>query len=79
VSEPAAGTNFRGDSNIVVQVVGSGNNVTIDPRVPHLYLTQYEARTKRASDGSDAALLSAYRTDVVPLLGREHALDDLHR
>jgi tetratricopeptide (TPR) repeat protein len=50
-----------------------------DSRTPYLRLTQFEARTQRASDDSDAALLSAYRTDVVPLLGREHALDDLRR
>jgi hypothetical protein len=78
MNEPAR-ADVRGDRNIVVQAVGSGINVTIDARVPHLRLTQYEARTKRAIDGSDAALLSAYRTDVVPLVGREHALDDLRR
>jgi hypothetical protein len=50
-----------------------------DSRIPYLRLTQFDARTQRASDGSDAALLSAYRTDVVPLLGREYALDDLRR
>jgi hypothetical protein len=41
-------------------------------------MTQFEERTKHAGDGSDAALLSAYRTDVVELLGRKHALDGLH-
>jgi hypothetical protein len=77
VSESAARACVEGDRNIVVQAIGSGINVTVDSPIPHLRLTQYEARTARASDGSDAALLSAYRTDVVPLLGREHALDDL--
>jgi tetratricopeptide (TPR) repeat protein len=77
VNEPAARVDVKGDRNIVVQAIGSGVNITIDARVPHLRLTQYEARTARASDGSDAALLSAYRTDVIPLLGREHVLDDL--
>jgi tetratricopeptide (TPR) repeat protein len=79
MSEPGAPVDVQGNRNIVVRVVGSGNNVTIDARVPHLRLTQFERRTKRANDGSDAALLSAYRTDVVDLLGREHALDDLRR
>jgi tetratricopeptide (TPR) repeat protein len=79
MSAPAARADVRGDRNIVVQAVGSGINVTIDARVPHLRLTQFEARTARAADGSDAALLSAYRTDVVPLLGREQALGDLRR
>jgi hypothetical protein len=39
---------------------------------PILHLTRFEARTARAAkDDSDASLLSAYRTDVVPLLGRD--------
>jgi tetratricopeptide (TPR) repeat protein len=59
----------------VVRDAGSGINVGTPP----LRLTQFEARTARAADGSDAALLSAYRTDVVPLLGRESALNDLRR
>jgi hypothetical protein len=79
VGDPAARADVKGDRNIVVQAAGSGINVTIDARIPHLRLTRYEARTARAADGSDAALLSAYRTDVVPLLGRESALDDLRR
>jgi hypothetical protein len=69
-----------GRHNIVVQAIGSGNNVSVDPRIPHLRLTQFEARTKRASaDGLDAALLSAYRTDVVPFVGRDGELADLQR
>jgi hypothetical protein len=73
--------NVKGDRNIVVMSSGSGNVAieAIDARVPHLRLTQYEARTKRAIDGSDAALLSAYRTDVIELLGRDRELHDLHR
>ncbi len=77
---PAANARVDGRHNIVVQAVGSGNNVSVsvDSRVPHLRLTHFEARTERArGDGSDAALLSAYRTDVVPLLGRNHAIEDL--
>ncbi|HWX62296.1 tetratricopeptide repeat protein [Bradyrhizobium sp.] len=47
---------------------------------PILHLTRFEARTARAAENnSDASLLSAYRTDVVPLLGRDAILDDLKR
>jgi hypothetical protein len=80
VSKPvgdAASATIAGGRNIVVQAIGSGINVTIDAHVPHLRLTQFEERTARASDGSDASLLSAYRIDIVPLLGRDQALDDL--
>src|SRR5215831_4502698 len=78
VIEPTASAHVQGHRNIVVQAVGSGINVSVDSRVPHLRLTHFETRTGRArGDGSDAALLSAYRTDVVPLLGRDHALADL--
>src|SRR5262252_10511634 len=68
VTEPAASAHVQGHHNIVVQAFGSGINVSVDSRVPHLRLTHFEARTGRVRrDGSDAALLSAYRTDVVPL------------
>src|SRR5258708_19888719 len=78
VAESAANAHVDGRHNIVVQAIGSGINVSVDPRIPHLRLTHFEARTKRAGgDGADAALLSAYRTDVVPLLGRDHAIQDL--
>jgi hypothetical protein len=78
VIEPVARAQVDGRHNIIVQAIGSGINVAVNPRIPHLRLTQFEARTKRASvDSSDAALLSAYRTDVVPLLGRKHAIEDL--
>ena len=78
MTEPAARAHVDGRHNIVVQAIGSGINVSVDSRVPHLRLTHFEARTKRASgDGADAALLSAYRTDVVPLLGRDDAVQDL--
>src|SRR5260370_16008248 len=77
VAEPAANAHVDGRHNIVVQAIGSGINVSVDSSVPHLRLTFFEALTKRADDGSDAALLSAFRTDVVPLLGRDHALEDL--
>lgn len=77
MNETNARAEVSGHRNIVVQAIGSGVNVTIDPRLPYLRLTDFEERTNRASDGSDAALLSAYRTDVVPLFGREHVLEDL--
>src|SRR5262249_16663188 len=81
VVESAASAHVYGRGNIIVQAVGSGINVSVDSvdtRVLHLRLTHCEARTGRArGDGSDAALLSAYRTDVLPLLGRDHALADL--
>jgi tetratricopeptide (TPR) repeat protein len=67
-----------GSGNIIVQAVGSGINVAVSPQVPHLRLTLFDARTERVKqERSDAALLSAYRSDVVPLLGRENVLGDL--
>jgi hypothetical protein len=69
--------NVTGDRNIVVQVIGSGINVTIGARVPHAD-DAVRGADEACGDGSDAALLSAYRTDVVELLGRKHALDGLH-
>jgi hypothetical protein len=78
--EPAANAHVDGSHNIVVQAVGSGNSVSVslDSRIPHLRLTHFEARRERAGrDNSDAALLSAYRTDVVPLLARDRAIEDL--
>ena len=66
-----------GNDNIVVQASGSGVNVNIGAQ-PYLRLTQYEKRTKLAAkDNSEAALLSAYRADVVPLIGRDRDLADL--
>jgi Tetratricopeptide repeat len=63
-----------GNDNIVVQAEGSGVSVNIGA-LPYLRLTQYERRTKLAArDNSEAALLSAYRADVVPLIGRDGAL-----
>ena len=60
-----------GHDNIVVQANGSGVNVTVQAERPYLRLTQYENRTRLAARGnSETALLSAYRADVVPLLGR---------
>jgi tetratricopeptide (TPR) repeat protein len=65
-------------------IVGLGADATgkliEDARHPTLRLTRFEARTVRAQrDNSDASLLSAYRTDVVPLLGREADMDSLMR
>jgi hypothetical protein len=67
-----------GSGNIIVQAVGSGIDVAVSSQVPHLRLTLFDARTERVKqERSDAALLSAYRSDVVPLLGRENVLSDL--
>ncbi len=78
MADPTAGARIEGSRNIIVQAVGSGINVAINPNVAHLRLTRFEARTKLAGlDKSDAALLSAYRSDVVPLLGREDTLAGL--
>ncbi|MGD0764155.1 MAG: tetratricopeptide repeat protein [Roseiarcus sp.] len=69
-----------GHDNIVVQANGSGVNVTVQAGRPYLRLTQYENRTPLATrDKSETGLLSAYRDDVAPLLGREGAIDDLSR
>ncbi|HZZ22212.1 MAG TPA: tetratricopeptide repeat protein [Roseiarcus sp.] len=74
---PAQNATIFGNDNIVVQASGSGVNVNIGVQ-PYLRLTQYEWRTKLAArDNSDAALLSPYRADVVPLIGREGDLADL--
>jgi hypothetical protein len=68
-----------GNDNIIVQASGSRVNVAIGPR-PYLSLTQYERRTRLAArDNSDVALLSAYRADVVPLIGRDEARADLRK
>ncbi|HKI14615.1 MAG TPA: hypothetical protein VKA12_06320, partial [Roseiarcus sp.] len=75
-----AQTSVLGNDNIVVQACGSGVNVNVQSRRPYLRLTQYERRTRLAScDNSEAALLSAYRADVVPLIGRDGARADLRR
>jgi tetratricopeptide (TPR) repeat protein len=78
VNEPAAQARVDGRGNIVVQALGSGNNVVVNAGIAHLRLTQFEGRTARVvGQSSDAALLSAYRSDVVPLLGRDAELADL--
>ena len=75
---PAQQANVFGHDNIIVQASGSGVNVTVEAGRPYLRLTQYERRTKLAArDNSEAALLSAYRSDVVPLVGREREMADL--
>jgi hypothetical protein len=72
-------TTVFGNDNIVVQASGSGVNVTIGS-APYLRLTQFERRTKLAArDTSDAALLSAYRADVVPLIGRDAEMASLRQ
>jgi tetratricopeptide (TPR) repeat protein len=72
--------NVFGNDNIIVQVSGSGVNVTVQAGRAYLRLTQYERRTKLAiRDKSEVALLSAYRADVVPLIGRDREMADLRR
>ena len=64
--------------NVIVQRSGSGANTDIQAGRPYLRLTQYVRRTKLAArDNSEAALLSAYRADVVPLIGRDRQMSDL--
>jgi len=77
MDSPGQSANVFGNDNIIVQATGSGVNVSVGPK-PFLRLTQYDRRTKLAArDNSDAALLSAYRADVVPLIGRDGTLSDL--
>jgi tetratricopeptide (TPR) repeat protein len=72
--------NVFGNDNIIVQVLGSGVNVTVQAGRAYLRLTQYERRTKLATrDNSEVALLSAYRADVVQLIGRDREMADLRR
>lgn len=78
MDSPAQSTDVFGNDNIIVQASGSGVNVTVEPGRPFLRLTQYERRTKLAvRDNLEASLLSAYRTDVVPLIGREREMSAL--
>jgi hypothetical protein len=66
--------------NIIVQRSGSGADTDIQSGRPYLRLTQYVRRTKLAvRDDSDAALLSAYRADVVPLIGRDAEMASLRQ
>ena len=78
---PAQSSTVFGNDNIIVQASGSGVNVTVQSGRPYLRLTQYDRRTKLAAvrDNSEAALLSAYRADVVPLIGRDREMADLQR
>ena len=70
--------NVFGSDSIIVHSMGSGINVVIQSETPYLRLTQFEPRTKLASrEQSDAALLSPYRSDVVPLVGREREMAEL--
>jgi tetratricopeptide (TPR) repeat protein len=68
----AQSASVPGNDNIVVQAMGSGVNVTIGSK-PHLRLTRYVNQTKlEIQRDSEAAWLSAYRADVVPLIGRDN-------
>lgn len=72
-------TTVFGNDNIIVQASGSGVNVTVGS-APYLRLTQFERRTKLAArDSSDAALLGAFRADVVPLIGRDAEMASLRQ
>jgi tetratricopeptide (TPR) repeat protein len=79
MDSPAQNTSVFGNDNIVVQASGSGVSVTIEARTqPQLRLTRYVNQTKlEIQRDSETAWLSAYRTDVVPLIGRESAKDEL--
>jgi hypothetical protein len=80
LDRPVQQASITGHGNIVIQAHGSGVNVEIRRGEPHLRLTLFEARTQLVSgDNHDAALLSAYRDDVVPLIGREAELADLQQ
>ncbi len=64
--------------NIIIQRSGSGADADIQSGRPYLRLTQYVRRTKLAArDNSETALLSAYRADVVPLIGRDRDIGEL--
>ena len=66
--------------NVIVQRSSSGADADVQPGRPYLRLTQYVRRTKLATrDNSEAALLSAYRADVVPLIGRDREIGELRR
>jgi hypothetical protein len=77
MDSPAQSANVFGNDNIVVQAVDSVVNIAVGAK-PYLRLTQYERRTRLAAlDNSETALLSAYREDVVDLIGRDGELADL--
>jgi tetratricopeptide (TPR) repeat protein len=78
MNSPAQNANVFGNDNIVVQVIGSGVNVTVQSGRPYLRLTQFEMRTRLAARAeSETALLSAYRSDVVALIGRDRDMSGL--
>jgi hypothetical protein len=67
--------NVTGHGNVVVQAIGS---TVVIGALRRLRLTRYEERAAHlAQSQHETALLSAYRQDVVPLIGREPALADL--
>ena len=77
---PSQHVSMNGRGNIVVQVQGSGVNVSINRNQRYLRLTQFEARTKLQSESQNpTALLSACRQDVLPLIGRESAVEEYLR
>jgi len=66
---------ISGDGNILVQAIGS---TVVIGGLRKLRLTRYEERaTNLADSDAQTALLSAYRQDVVPLLGREREMASL--
>ena len=73
MDQPSQTAHVNGHDNIVVQASDSVVNVG-GPR-PYLRLTRYERQTAlEIQRDSETAWLSAYRTDVVPLIGRDGAL-----
>jgi tetratricopeptide (TPR) repeat protein len=80
MNSPAQHANVVGDDNIVVQAIDSVVNVIVQSRRPQLRLTQYVRLSELAARGaSEIALLSAYRADVVPLIGRDREIGGLQQ
>ena len=76
MDRPAQSAHVSGDDNVVVQAINSVVNVG-GPR-PYLRLTRYESQTAlEIQRDSETAWLSAYRSDVVPMVGRESAKAEL--
>jgi tetratricopeptide (TPR) repeat protein len=80
MNSPAQTTSILGNDNIVVQADDSVVNVTVQSRRPQLRLTQFVRQSELAARGpSEIALLSAYRADVVSLIGRDREIGELQR
>ena len=80
MDSPVQSATVSGNDNIVVQAIESIVSVTVQSRRPQLRLTQYEKRSElAATSASETALLSAYRADVVPLIGRDREISAFQR